>query len=150
MPAGRTIVWHNGGTGGYRTFTGFDEATGLAIVVLSNTAQSVDEIGFHLLDSSVPLPKVRKEVVLSPALLDSYVGTYELAPTFAIVITRQGQQLFAQATGQPPFPIFAESEGEFFLKVIDAQVSFTKDNSTGAVTGLVLHQNGANQPGKKK
>ncbi|HBD99006.1 MAG TPA: transcriptional regulator, partial [Gemmatimonadetes bacterium] len=37
---------------------------------------------------------------------------------------------------------------KFFLRVVDAQVSFTKDDSS-TVTGLVLHQNGANQPGQK-
>lgn len=151
-PAGRTIVWHNGGTGGYRTFAGYDEASGQGIVVLSNTAQSVDDIGFHLLDASVPLlplPKVRKEVPLPAEILEKYVGTFELAPKFALVITREGAQLYAQATDQPRFPLFAEADGEFFLKVVDAQVSFTKD-STGIVTGLVLHQNGFNSPGKRK
>lgn len=44
--------------------------------------------------------------------------------------------------------MFAESEERFFLKVVDAQVTFTKDES-GVVTGLILHQNGANQPGRK-
>ncbi len=151
-PAGNTIVWHNGGTGGYRTFAGYVEATGQGIVVLSNTAQGVDDIGFHLLDPSLPLaplPKVRKEVTLSAEALDRYLGTFQLAPAFALTITREGAQLFAQATDQPRFALFAESDGEFFLKVVDAQVSFTKDAS-GVVTGLVLHQNGANVPGKKK
>ena len=151
-PAGNTLVWHNGGTGGYRTFAGYDEVTGQGIVVLSNTSQSVDDIGFHLLDASVPLaplPRVRKEVALSAEALDKYLGTFQLAPTFALTITRDGAQLFAQATDQPRFALFAESDGEFFLKVVDAQVTFTKDAS-GVVTGLVLHQNGANMPGKKK
>lgn len=151
-PGNHMIVWHNGGTGGYRTFTGYDEASGLGVVVLSNTAQGVDEIGFHLLDPSVPLPplpKARKEVALPTELLDTYVGNYEIAPTFVLAVTREGQQMFAQATAQPRFPIFAEAEGEFFLKVIDAQLSFTKDTS-GKVTGLVLHQNGGHLPGKKK
>jgi CubicO group peptidase (beta-lactamase class C family) len=151
-PAGHTLVWHNGGTGGYRTFTGYEEASGLGVVVLSNTSQSVDDIGFHLLDASVPLaplPKVRKEIALAADLLETYVGNYEIAPTFALAVTREGAQLYAQATGQPRFPLFAEAEGEFFLKVIDAQLTFTKD-SAGAVTGLVLHQSGANVPGKKK
>ena len=44
--------------------------------------------------------------------------------------------------------IFAESETKFFLKVVDAQISFTKDDS-GAVTGLILHQGGANQPARR-
>ena len=151
-PLGRTIVWHNGGTGGYRTFTGYDEATGTGIVVLSNTSQSVDEIGLHLLDPSIPLPplpKARTAVELSAETLDQYPGTYALSPAFDIVITREGTQLFLQATGQPRFELFAESDGEFFLKVVDAQVSFTRD-STGEVTGLVLHQNGADVPGRKK
>ncbi|MHB0961917.1 MAG: serine hydrolase [Gemmatimonadaceae bacterium] len=151
-PAGNWIVWHNGGTGGYRTFTGYSEKTGEGIVVLANTANSVDDIGFHLLDPSFPLspvPKKRAEVQLPEETLERYVGTFALAPTFAIVITREGTQLFLQATGQPRFPLFAEKEDEFFLKVADVQISFTKD-STGVVTGLVLHQNGAHQPAKKK
>ena len=81
-------------------------------------------------------------------ILETYVGEYELAPTFSIVVTLEDGALFAQATGQQTFPIFAESETEFFLRVVDAQVSFTKDDS-GAVTGMILHQNGANQPARK-
>ncbi|MBA4070918.1 MAG: serine hydrolase [Gemmatimonas sp.] len=151
-PAGNWIVWHNGGTGGYRSFTGYSEKTGEGLVVLANTANSVDDIGFHLLDPSFPLqpvPTKRTEVLLPEATLERYVGTFELAPTFAIAITRESAQLFLQATGQPRFPLFAEKEDEFFLKVVDAQVTFTKD-SAGVVTGLVLHQNGAHQPAKKK
>jgi CubicO group peptidase (beta-lactamase class C family) len=151
-PAGNWLVWHNGGTGGYRSFTGYSEKTGEGIVVLANTANSVDDLGFHLLDPSFPLspvPKKRVEVLLPEASLERYVGTFELAPTFAIAITRVGAQLFLQATGQPRAPLFAEKEDEFFLKVVDAQVSFTKD-STGVVTGLVLHQGGAHQPAKKR
>lgn len=49
------ILWHNGGTGGFRSFAGFDEASGLAVVVLSNTAASVDDIGLHVLDETVAL-----------------------------------------------------------------------------------------------
>ncbi|MGA2843368.1 MAG: serine hydrolase domain-containing protein, partial [Steroidobacteraceae bacterium] len=56
---GKEIVWHNGGTGGYRTFMGFDPRSRIGVVVLSNaeTAAGVDDIGRHLLDTSVPLTK---------------------------------------------------------------------------------------------
>jgi CubicO group peptidase (beta-lactamase class C family) len=37
------IVWHNGGTGGYRTYAGFDPARRLGVVVLSNVDASVDD-----------------------------------------------------------------------------------------------------------
>lgn len=151
-PGGTTLVWHNGGTGGYRTFTGYSEATGEGVVVLSNTAQSVDDIGMHLLDASFPLapvPKQRTAISLAADVLDRYLGTFAITPAFALTITREGTQLYAQATDQPRFALFAEKEDEFFLKVVDAQVSFTKD-STGAVTGLVLHQNGANMKAVRK
>jgi len=151
-PSGQTIVWHNGGTGGYRTFTGYNAATGVGVVVLSNTANSVDEIGLHLLDASIPMPpipKARKEIVLSATTLERYPGVFELAPTFTLTVTRDGTRLFAQATAQGMFEIFAEAEDEFFAKVADVQLTFTKDAS-GAVTGIVLHQGGQNIPGRRR
>jgi len=139
------IVWHNGGTGGYRSFIGFDPARRIGVVVLSNLNRSVDDLGYHLLDESFPLtppPQRHTEVAVDSLVLARYVGDYELAPTFHIAITREGTHLFAQATAQPRFPIFAESDSSFFLKVVDAQITFQPD-------GLVLHQNGQQLPGRK-
>jgi len=51
-----TIVWHNGGTGGYRTFLGLDPAKKTAVVIMTNsTGAGADDIGMHLLDPSIPL-----------------------------------------------------------------------------------------------
>jgi CubicO group peptidase (beta-lactamase class C family) len=152
-PYGGNITWHNGGTGGYRTFIGFDVARHAGVVVLSNSNTSVDDIGLHFVDPRMPLapaPKkvTRTEIALAPDVLDRYVGDYELAPTFHIVVTRDGNALFGQPTEQPKVQLFAEKEDEFFLKVVDAQITFTKDSS-GKITGLVLHQNGQDSPGKK-
>jgi len=146
-----TIVWHNGGTGGYRSYLGFDPSRRLGVVVLSNIDASVDDIGIHLLDETFPLrspPKRRTEVAVDSLVLMRYVGEYELAPTFHVVVTREAANLFVQATGQPRFPIFGESDSTFFLKVVDAQISFERD-TTGTVRGLVLHQNGQVLPGRK-
>jgi serine-type D-Ala-D-Ala carboxypeptidase/endopeptidase len=49
------IVWHNGGTGGYRTFLGYLRKARVGVVVLSNAAVAGDDIGFHLLDAGIPL-----------------------------------------------------------------------------------------------
>lgn len=151
---GRPVIWHNGGTGGYRTFIGFDQANNRGAIVLSNQSVSPDDIGFHLIDARAPLApppstKVRTEIAVDEAVLQAYVGEYALAPTFSIIVTREGASLYAQATGQPRFQIFAESPTEFFLKVVDAQITFEKD-SAGKVTQLVLHQGGQNVPGLKK
>ena len=144
-PQGPSIIWHNGGTGGYRSFAGFDEVRRVAVIVLTNANIGTDDIGFHLLDATLPLqtpPKVRTAVAVDSLVLQRYVGEYELVPAFHIVVTREGAALFAQATGQPRFPIFGESETEFFFKVVDAQITFSGD-------GMVLHQNGQNLAANK-
>jgi CubicO group peptidase (beta-lactamase class C family) len=51
----RPIVWHNGGTGGFHSFIGLDRVGRRAVVVLTNGTQSIDDIGFHLLDDRIPL-----------------------------------------------------------------------------------------------
>jgi len=150
---GREIVWHNGGTGGYRSIVAFDPAARAGVVVLSNTFTNVgvDDIGQHLLDPSSPLippPASHTEIALEPNVLERYVGRYQIAPGFVIEITRVDNHLFEQATNQPRFEIFAEKENGFFLKVVDAQVVFELD-AAGRVTGLVLHQTGRNINGKR-
>ena len=151
---GHPIVWHNGGTGGYRTFIGFDEANNRGAVVLSNQSVSPDDIGFHLLDERAPVApppstKVRTEIAVDSTVLETCVGVYQLAPTFAIAITREGASLYAQATGQPRLRLFAEAPTEFFLKDVDAQITFEKEPA-GKVTRLILHQGGQDIPGLKK
>jgi D-alanyl-D-alanine-carboxypeptidase/D-alanyl-D-alanine-endopeptidase len=147
------IVWHNGGTGGYRTFVGFDPKRRIGVVVLSNasTGEGVDDIGRHLLVPSSPLlptPPERKEVSVDPKVLDRYVGRYQLAPDFIINVTRDETRLYVQATGQPRFELFASGEHEFFLKVVDARFTFTTPPE-GRATSVTLHQNGASQPAKR-
>ena len=121
--------------------------------MLSNTftGSGVDDIGMHLLDSHVPLlpaPKEHKEITVDPKIFDGYVGRYQLAPNFILTVTRDGDQLFAQATGQPKFQIYPESQRDFFYKVVDAQITFETDAS-GRATSLTLHQNGHNMPAKR-
>ena len=92
--------------------------------------------------------KVRTEVAIDPAKLDAFVGVYELAPNFSLTITKEGSSLFGQATGQGKIQLYAESENEFFLKVVDGQITFVRDAS-GKVNQLILHQGGANIPGRR-
>ena len=147
------IVWHNGGTAGYHSFIGFDLQKGMGIVVLSNSANDIDNIGLHFLNEQIPLAKIefrkeRKEIALEPALLDAVVGEYQLAPTFVLLVVKDGNRLFGQATGQPRFQLHPEAETEFFLLEADVQISFVKDTA-GKVTHLILHQNGQNVKGDK-
>ena len=81
----------------------------------------------------------RQEVKLPAQVLERYAGTYQLRPGTNFSVTLQGDQLMGQIPGRPPFPMFAESETRFFIKVVDAQVEFLRDEH-GAVTALVLYQ----------
>ena len=90
-------------------------------------------------ETGPPPPKEHKEVAIDPKILDNYVGSYELAPHFILTVTREGDHLFTQATGQEKVEVFPESDHDFFLRVIDAEITFETD-SQGKVTGLVLHQ----------
>jgi hypothetical protein len=76
------------------------------------------------------------------------IGRYELAPTFAIEVTREGDALFVQATNQPRFRAYAASPTRFFLRVVEAEVEFVRDAS-GAISGLVLFQGGRETPGRR-
>lgn len=69
---GVTITWHNGQTGGYHSFVGFDRERRRGVVVLSNASTSIDDIGFHLLEPKFELakfspPAVEAEIPTSPA-----------------------------------------------------------------------------------
>ncbi len=46
---GPRVVWHNGRTGGYASFVGFTPETEAAVVVLANSAKSVDSVGVEIL-----------------------------------------------------------------------------------------------------
>ncbi len=147
---GTPLVWHNGGTGGYHSFIGFDPAKGRGVIVLANISANIDDIGMHMLDDRFPLTVARehKEVAVNPAILDAYVGVYELAPNFQITVTKEGNSLFAQATAQPKFQVYPESDIEFFFKVVDASIIFVK-GPTGKVDQIILHQGGASIPGRR-
>ncbi|HTX39758.1 MAG TPA: serine hydrolase [Bryobacteraceae bacterium] len=152
---GSSIIWHNGGTGGYRTYMGYDPKARVGVVVLSNisTADGPDDIGRHLLNASYPLlqiaaPVEHKEITLDPKLFDRYTGTYRLDHYALMTISREGDHLYAQLTGQEKLEVFPENDRTFFLKVVDAQLNFDFD-SQGAATQVTLLQGGRDMPAKR-
>ena len=145
---GRDLHWHNGGTGGYRSFLGFDLESQTGVVVLSNSGDSVDDLGFHLLDQRYRLvlpPAFRTVVEVDPAVYDDYAGVYQLNEDVVLTVTRQGDRLFVQLTGQPRFEVFPESETTYFYRVVDAQITFGRGGDEGSVDHLILHQNDMDQ-----
>ena len=152
---GNTIIWHNGGTGGYRTYMGYDPKARTGVVVLANisTAGGVDDIGRHLLDQTYPLLKVEppaehKEITLDTKTFDHYAGIYQLAPSVTITMSRDGNSFYTQLTNQPKLEVLPEGPRKFFLKAVDAQLTFDVD-AQGEATQVTLHQNGRDQVAKR-
>jgi len=85
--------------------------------------------------------KVKKSIELSESIKSSYTGEYKLNEQIRIKITLKSGQLYIQLTGQPEFPMFAETETTFFLKVVDAAITFKK-SAEGKVKSLTLKQSG--------
>ena len=153
----REIANHDGGTGGFCSWAGYDPEGRIGAVVLANTytRAGVVDIGFHLLDPKWPLadiesPQQRTEIPIDPKLLDNYTGRYQLNPNLIIEITRDGDRLFSQPVMvTPPQPgmtlpkleLFAEGEKNFFHKTVDGQIAF-ETGSDGRATGLVIHRPG--------
>jgi uncharacterized protein YneR len=92
--------------------------------------------------------KEKTVISVSETMLQEYAGEYEIQQGFTITVSAEGTRLFAQATGQGKFELFAESESKFYLKVVDAQLAFFRDD-TGKVSRIILYQGGREMEGKK-
>jgi CubicO group peptidase (beta-lactamase class C family) len=148
---GHKVIDHGGGIEGFNTHLAYYPDDQLTVVVLGNLNGPASDIAGKLGAAAIGLPvqltSERKEITLPAAKLASYAGTYELAPKINLMITLDGNQLMTQLSGQPKLPIFAESETMFFLKVVDAQLEFGKDEKGAYV---ILHQGGRDQKAVKK
>ncbi|MBT8286752.1 MAG: serine hydrolase [Flavobacteriaceae bacterium] len=116
---------------------------GTKMVSMVNSGEEI--IGVET-DRKAPVPKV--EVQLDEETLNAYIGKYELNPNFLITVRVQDGKIFAQATGQAEFQMFAEAEHKFFLKAVPAEMIFQK-GADGLVTSMTLHQGGQEIPAKK-
>jgi hypothetical protein len=107
-----------------------------------------DEMMIGWITYLVDRPKERTVATIDPRILDRYTGQYQFAPNYALTITKEGDKLMGQAPGQPKVQFFPESETKFFLKVIDADLTFVK-NEKGEVTEAIFNMNGRAMHAKK-
>ncbi len=153
---GHKLIEHSGSWQGFTCHIARYVDDNLTVVVLTNLDAGhshPDEIAHQiatLINPALtpPPPKVHREVAIDPKLLDGYVGTYQLSPDYMVVITRDADHLFVQPTDQPKVPMFPSGPRDFFLKAVDAQITFVTDSS-GRATELILHQGGRDEPAKR-
>ncbi|MDM7922365.1 MAG: serine hydrolase [Pyrinomonadaceae bacterium] len=151
---GRKRITHGGGIEGFITDSVYFPEEKLFIAAFTNNDRNaMGELMGAL--TAIPfgepyaLPKKRVAIKLDAAILDKYVGEYQLAPTMSFKIERGPDGLTMEPTRQPKAPLFAESETEFFLTVVDATLKFVKDEA-GKVTGLEFTQAGRTMKAARK
>ena len=148
----RAIVNHDGSTGGFSSTLWVDPERQSAVAVLSNAARPVTDIGLHLLEPSIPLanlaPMREAAIAVDAKSLDQFVGTYSLSANFNVTIRARDGKLFAQATGQGEFELFAKSATVFFARVTPLEIAF-EEIKDGKASRFQITQKGGTRPAQR-
>lgn len=143
------VFSHNGGIEGFNTWVGYIPAKGMAVIVLANlNGVAPDSIASDLTKvadgEKVTLISDRRATKLPNSALDQRAGHYQLQSGAIMTVWRDDRRFLTQLPGQQAVELFPERTGDFFAKVVDAQIAFNAD-AGGSATGFVLHQNGRDQ-----
>jgi len=144
-------ISHGGGLHGFSTYLTRYPKKNVTVTVLTNcgvppmpelnsSASARDIAQIYLWEQMPARESFATDTTVDASVYDDYVGRYDYGGAI-LTVTKEGDRLFAQLTGQPKFEIFPNSETEFFLKVVDAQITFAK-NEEGEVTHVIHRQGG--------
>jgi hypothetical protein len=147
------VIQHGGSINGFSSRLAYFPDGQVTVIALSNLRGSgadsvVEKLGALAHGETVILQSERQEITVPADVLKRYVGTYAISAGTNVMITLDGEHLFAQISGQPRLQLFAQSETSFFMKAVEVQLDFVKDSS-GAVTQLVSHQGGRDTIAKR-
>jgi serine-type D-Ala-D-Ala carboxypeptidase/endopeptidase len=136
------VIWHNGGTAGFRSFIGLDEMHDRAILIVANAdLNDVDALGFHALDPTAPLPPAPvQDTAVNAATLDSYVGRYHFSDGSTMEVSHDARGL--EAFFNPPglhARLHARASDDFAILSPHVDVKFV---GHGAATSAIVTQAG--------
>ncbi len=140
-PNGHTIISHSGGIPGQSSYMVGDLDAKVGVYFMSNSGAPplIGEAALKLLrgEDYTPPPEP-KIVAVEPAVLDHYVGVYQLSAGVEFTVSRDGNKLMLQQGGSPKkIELAPTSPTSFAAKGQDFTVSFVSDAS-GAVTKAVI------------
>jgi CubicO group peptidase (beta-lactamase class C family) len=141
---GRKEISHGGGINGFVTQILRYPEKKVCVVVLCNVLpQNPGKVAHDLaaitFGEPYKVPVERKPVKVDSKVYDAYAGRYRLSRDVTVTVTREGDRLMIQPTGQPKLELVPESETRFFIKIVDADVRFIKD-AKGKVTHVVINR----------
>lgn len=145
---GRVVANHDGGTFGFSTSLFVDREARRAALVMANAMVGVNDLALHALDPGVPprdaaadaAQTQRPAVAVEPAAMQLLPGSYALNPQFKLAVRLRDGRLFAQASGQGEFELFAMDARRWFARVTALEIHF--EGESGPPPAFVLHQGG--------
>jgi len=148
---GLETVEHGGADAGFRAeLLRFPDAH-FSVITLCNAGDAdASDLAYRVADIflnsqleplATPRPGLRPvELQMDPRVLNADVGYYQFGPGLVLAISREGDQLLAQLTGQQKAPIFPSSNTSFVLGVAGAQLTFDGATDGAQSQGVTLHQ----------
>lgn len=98
----------------------------------------------RLLLNAIPEPTkamLYKDVTVEDAILETYVGKYEVSPGFLFTVIKNDNQLILQIPEQGDVPIFPRSQNEFYINRSVYEFTFNI-NEAGKVESMTMHPDG--------
>jgi CubicO group peptidase (beta-lactamase class C family) len=137
---GRRVIEHGGGINGFSTHILRMPEERLLVVVLTNKESaepSCEKVATLLAGEAIGKPYREPEAIaLDLAVLDAYVGVYEIYPGDERIVAREGDKLYSQRTGQGRVELLPVSPSEFAVKGEMLRFHFRR-NEAGAVAAVV-------------
>ena len=158
------VIAHTGSTKGFTSIALFLPQENMYITVLTNcNCKNVNNVAKQVAELFVTSPGVnkvsavtktteqeKKSIAVPAEILNNYTGTYEVKPNVNLTIGLDNtNQLYLLAPGQTKkVELFAETQNHFFVKIVDAEITFNK-NETNNVISLTMNQSGRKIIAKK-
>lgn len=149
---GTKYFTHSGSNEGFRSeyYGSMEDGNGVVVMVNSDSGDIIPEIINSVAKvyrfAGLYRSKIAKKVSTNAddKTLQSYTGKYALNSDFILTVTKEGNKLYGQATGQQRYLLYPETESKFLLKIADIELEFMKDD-TGQVNKLVIYQGGPHE-----
>ena len=139
---GHRLWSHGGGINGFLTIKDNYPDDDLIVLVLANTETApVQAMAREIAALWFRVPDPGSEIVLEPEIMDRYAGHYRLGPGRLLTLTRDGDHLMAQVTGEPALPFVPEGDRTFVSKARNARITLDTEPD-GRPTGLILYRDG--------
>lgn len=124
------VIWHNGGTAGFRSIILIDPVQQKVVAAITNTSNNIEDIATHLMNPSKPMVNHEFPTDIATEQLDQFTGTFNHPATNKnITIIKQKDQLFFTAHLQPRQVMTYINNDNFKLTTFKVKLEFLRGHN---------------------